>query len=275
MQSDSQRLFLSEVRKFQRTPRLKQDQRTYRGRNIPSSIEKLYNGDTNAFEPIPENREHHLHCIMPLIINIAKSITTKYTGKVEVDDAIQVGMIGGLEAIDRYYVNEQQGKGNVAKLSTYAYPYIEKYVNEYCWQHNSLLSSERSKWSQASSNFVNSGDERSEALHGASIFETSDANTLISTQEDLSERTELLKMKDDLFSCISTEQKLILFMSFGIGYKKSYKSKDIANKLNRSILYVNEQYSQAIIRLRQYANERPGLIKLFDLLASNKDFVMM
>ena len=106
--------------------------------------------DTSQLEPIAENREKHLAIMMPMVINIARTTFQRYTKRIELEDCVQAGMIGALHAIDLYY-ERAKVRPHVSKLSTFAFFHIKKHVNEYCWKNNTLLSSETTKWSVASS----------------------------------------------------------------------------------------------------------------------------
>ena len=130
--SENTRLFLNDMRRLGKRPKDAELRKKYAGkRNIPSSVEPLYRGNTDDFEPIPQNREHLLHTMVPMIYSIARRISGRFGDRIELDDCISSGMIGAALATDRY-IQKSKTERQSAKLSSYAYSYIEKYINEHC-----------------------------------------------------------------------------------------------------------------------------------------------
>lgn len=270
MSSESLRLFTNEFRHIQKTPKSEADRKRYPTSGyVPSRVERLYSGDTSQFEPIPENREHHLNVMMPMIISIANSTRIKFKN-IASEDAIQSGMIGALIAIDRYYEREKTER-QIAKLSTYAYPYIKKHVNEFCYSNSSILSSETTKWSVAASQNVRSGDERFGGdSDNSTLFEVCNSQSLHSYQQDVDTDKELNALKHKLFECLTNDERLAVCLSFGIGCKCQHGIREIVAVTGYSVGKVHALVSNAVFKLKKHTEKHKDLVKLIGLVSNNK-----
>lgn len=247
--STSSKLFFQEL-----TNQSKLKKSTPTGKRV-----KLYEGNTANFEPTIENREHLIKDLMPLVAKISKSIWIKYKNSVELDDCISAGLQGVIDATDRYIKNSLV-KPQAAKLSSYAYPYIVKYVNEYCWQNNSILSYGHTKWEDASnSTKVNSGNETAGQMNGNNdgneeFFDYYKHDNLQCAGFAIEEKDETpaKKWSNKLFGCISDFDKQIVFMSFGIGSVEGacLEPQDIAKKMKCSKREVRDILENSLSKMR-------------------------
>lgn len=222
--------------------------------------------DTNQLEPISENREKHLAIMMPMVINIARTTFQRYTKRIELEDCVQAGMIGALHAIDIYYERAKTQRHN-AKLSTFAFHYIKKYVNEYCWKNNTLLSSETTKWRAASSKTVKSGDDSFSQDDDTTVFDKISANYDVLSSEDV-KNTESLSNR--LFSCISDFEKRVLFLRNGIGRDAAADYREIAKITGVSVGKVYATEYKALQKLKEHVRQHSELIELLSILQNNR-----
>lgn len=252
-QTDNTKAFLADMRRLARRPDSSEDRKKYLNRNIPSSIEKLYTGDTDKFEPIPENREHLINTMIPMIYSIARRISGQFGSRVELDDCINSGTIGATIATDRYIAKSAKEKQE-AKLSSYAYSYIEKYISEHCRSTNSIISHGTTQWIDAASHHVNSGNDVYGDGDGKQVefFDMAPSELLIDNQDtELAERMkQASKYVSKLFSQLDVEEKQILMMRFGIQSSNEMSFKDIAKKTNCRTSTVETKFAEIISKLQ-------------------------
>jgi RNA polymerase sigma factor (sigma-70 family) len=220
---------------------------------------KLYEGNTSNFEPTEENREHLIKDLMPLVAKIAKSIAFKYKNKVEIEDCQSAGLQGAIDATDRYIKNSKIKK-QPAKLSSFAYPYIVKYVNEYCWQNNSILSYGHTKWEDACNNtIVSSGNESAKSRNGNNdgndeMFDYYNHENLQCAEFSIEEKTdvEAKKWSNQLFGNLSKFDKQVVFLSFGIGQFESepLEPQAVAKRLKCSKREVRDILAVSLEKMR-------------------------
>jgi DNA-directed RNA polymerase specialized sigma subunit len=268
--STAYQLFRQDISKIRRTPKHEADRKRYCNNYIPKSVERLYGFNTNDFAPIEQNREHHFNIMLPILLSLANTARNKYR-KCELDDIIQAGTIGALVGIDIYY-ERSKVELQLAKLSTFVYPYIQKHINEFCWKNTSILSAGTTKWSDAASKVVKSGDDKASANGemDTTLFELAPSAQLRQYQPDPDEAHELIVLKDKLLCCLSDIERVSLFMLYGIGFDRSYQLREIATHIKRSLGYTHSITTNAISKLRKHAKCNADLVKLLDLVAMNK-----
>lgn len=220
---------------------------------------KLYENDTSKFDPVPENREHLIHTLMPMVVKLAKGIAMKYNAKIEYDDCISAGMQGAIIATD-IYIRKSAIAPQVAKLSTYAHSYIEKYIKEYCRSTNSLLSHGPTKWGHAAQKFVLSGNQQyGDEGRKTEFFDISNDPSLQTLQKkpDVSQHITVRKASSRLFGALTAPDKKILFMSFGVGSinTKSQSVQQIAKALKISSNDVKASLSKTMSNIRATLKE--------------------
>jgi len=227
---------------------------------------KYRTNDTNVFEPVEENRHHHFNMIMPLVMHLARKTILKYTKKIEITDIIQAGSIGALIGIDVYYKRSKLSK-QPAKLSTFVYPYIQKYINEYCYSNNSVLSSSMSKWLDATKTRVISGDDKTSNPDMPTMFESSKDSSLQTVHKDT---TNFEQLYTTLFSNISKKQKKVLFLYYGVNCEKCESLRTVAKHMNISVGQAHALFNNAIAKLKSFAKENSDVLQLLDMIQNDK-----
>lgn len=255
--TENTKAFLNEMRQLARKPKSKIDRKRYMNRNVPSTVDKLYTGNTDDFVPIVENREHLLNTMVPMIYSIARKIAGRFNSRIEVDDCINAGMIGAALATDRYIAKAKIEK-QPAKLSSYAYAYIEKYINEHCRSTNSLVSHGPTEWIDAGKTFVNSGNDLVGDNDGkkTELFDIAPTELLKDRLDvEYSERIEKAKIyATKLFNGLSKTERQIIMMKFGIS-TKAKSTREIAKQLNWRITTVEQKLNDVIARMRNVFTE--------------------
>lgn len=251
--SDCTRRFLAELDKQSKVAHNETDRHLRTTKQL-KGVKRLYENDTSKFEPIYENREHLIKTLMPLVVKIAKNIAKRYGSRIEYDDCISSGLQGAIIATDRY-IEKSAIEVQPAKLSTYAYAYIEKFVNEYCASVNTILSHGTTKWVDASSTYVMSGNQTyKEDGKSVEFFDIANDDNLTTLQHEViadNETVDALSMQ--IFGSIKPIDKEILFMRFGVGSsnKEQLSIKDIADKLKCTQWYVETSIDSTIATLRE------------------------
>lgn len=247
--SEATRRFLNDLNKLSRIPHHESDAHLKRPSQL-KGIRRLYEADTSKFEPIPQNREHLIKTLMPMVVKIAKSICSKYNSKIEYDDCISSGMQGAIIATD-LYIEKSAIEPQPAKLSTYAHSYIIKYVNEYCYSTNSILSHGPTKWAHAGKEHVLSGNEINHTFQNSGeYFETSNDLNLMSHQNEdtILNQIDQRAISSKLFKNLQPFDKRVIFLFFGIGTTSAteLKPNEIAKILKCSVQAVQESIDSSI-----------------------------
>jgi RNA polymerase sigma factor (sigma-70 family) len=268
--SESTRRFLQELDKLSRITHHESDSHLKTPKQL-KGVRRLYEGDTSKFEPIPENREHLIKTLMPMVVSQAKHIAKKYGSRIEYDDCINSGLQGAIIATDKY-IEKSQIEMQPAKLSTYAFSYICKYINEYCASVNTILSHGTTKWTEASNSYVMSGNQTyQDEGKQVEFFDIANDKNLMSTQSAAKEEQEFAEhLSKELFSKISELDKEILFMTFGVGAidNRTYSVKEIATKLGCSWRYVQESVTRSIETIKT-SNQKYNAKQLIDALSKS------
>lgn len=227
------------------------DEQNLRGRKAKLA-KKLYNGDTSKFDPIQENRDHLIYTLAPLIIKLAKEKCGKTTTfRIEYDDLLQAGLEGAIVATD-IYIERSKDEIQPAKLSTYAYTWIQKYINEYIYANTTTLSHGVTQGRAANACTVLAGNKTNENADNGSgeYFETSNEVALMTTIELKPDESTIDNLSSQMFSVISKEQKTALFMFFGIGHEQKYDLKDIAKSLRTTMYKIEVLINDALTAIK-------------------------
>lgn len=196
-------------------------------------VQKLYIGDTSKFEPTIENREHLIKSMLPMVLHLAKLHAKKYDHKIELNDCISSGLYGATIATD-IYIRKSTTTVQPAKLSTYAHFYIKKYIIEYCRNNMTILSCGPTKVREALSIAVFEGNRQLNKENGNSEFFDNCSDNAVLTEIEPTKMEEASYASEKLLQGLSTTQKNILVLAFGIATNdgQPLSSKQIAKKLN-------------------------------------------
>lgn len=270
-QTENTKAFLGDMRRLIKTPKSKADRKFYASkRNIPNSVERLYSDNTDDFEPIAANRQHLLNTLVPMIYSIARKIAGRFGDRIEIDDCINSGMIGAALATDRY-IHKSLSEKQPAKLSSYAYSYIEKYINEHCREVNSLLSHGTTEWITANKSYVKSGNELVGDSDGkkTEFFDIAPSDALKTrVDEEYQERVEQAKIyATKLFSPLTKEERQIVLMHFGISMMPK-STKQIAKKLDWRIVSVERKLKEILTKMRNAFEDESEISEVISTLSS-------
>lgn len=234
---------------------------------------RLYNNDTSKFEPIPENRTHLINCLIPMVIRICNNRIKTFGLPNELSDVLSSGIQGAIIATD-IYIEKSKTEVQPAKLSTFAFSYIVKYINEYLYKNQSILSFGPTKDREIREYKVYEGNNRysgseSDKESTSEFFESSgELNLMIideyNNQNDLSENISIRMFKN-----LSYLDKKIVFMFFGIGLKKNYEIKEISKitKLDQEL--ISTIISESITKMKSSFTKNESSEVLDILLSSD------
>lgn len=263
--TESTRRFLTDLRKIQRKPKSENDRKKYVNRNIPSTVERLYDGNTDSFEPTQENREHLLNTMLPMVYSIARQYSSRFGRRIELDDCINAGIIGAAIATDKY-IEKSKYEKQPAKLSSYTYPFIKKYIKEFCEQNNSPLSHSSIEWIGVNKNtWTNSGNELvNDGSEGKrqELFDLAPTERLKVRQDDEKQEklVEARKYARKLFENLNEDQRNIVLLKFGIT-STAMSIKEISKKLAIRQLKVKKTLQDALDLMRNSFDQDDEIMK--------------
>lgn len=235
------------------------------------SVPKRYTGDTSAFEPIEANREHLINTLLPMVLKMAKDRSTTYvSARIEFDDCLSAGMQGAVIATD-LYIEKSKVEKQPAKLSTYAYSYITKYINEYIYNNTTTLSHGVTKGREAMGFAVLAGNKTNENTdNGAGeFFETSNDPALQSSIDLRPEKHLVDNLSQKMFRGVSNQEKTTIFMFFGINYERKYDMNEIALHLNTTVFVISQNIQNAFSLIQKNCSNITDKQELIDILLSS------
>lgn len=206
--------------------------------------------DTSIYKPTPENREKLIHSLTPMVLNIARDFCSKQGSRVELNDCISYGFIGAIEATDKYIKNAVNGV-NEAKLSTYAYSWIMKRIENYSKNIIPVVSVGIRSFQQyiEDTKVINGNDSINDSNGSAEMFEILSDENLIEEQniEHIDKNNMFIKLLEGLTHL----ERCIVLMKFGIGYESKMNFKDISDSIDKSLLVTKELYRIGIEKIKK------------------------
>ena len=200
------------------------EQRQLARREIKKIVDS-YNMDLKL-EVIPQNREKLIVSCLPMVLMLAAKTLPKCRGTVYMDDLVQAGNLGLILGVDNALktpVHHEAMNKNKAKLSTYLYFWIRKYMYIEAFR-NSMGFSGTISDKEAANKYATvilskhrdeNGDEMQNDLHDVDkeIMKSNDFKDLLVVED------EARKFQDEskkMFSILNPKEKKILFMAYGI-----------------------------------------------------------
>lgn len=260
--------FFKEVKKLTNKPE-NPEHKNLTGKKL-KAVPKLYTSDTSKFAPIEENREHLINTLLPMVMKLSKDrCTTYFSSRIEFDDCLSAGMQGAIIATD-LYIEKSKVTEQPAKLSTYAYSYIIKYINEYIYSNTTSLSHGVTKGREAMSKQVLSGNKTNESADFGSgeYFDTSNEPELQSMILQIDEKNITENLSKQMFSTLTYHEKTSLFMFFGISYERKYDINEIAKALNSTAYNIQSSIQLAFDKIRKIFSNISDKSQIIDLLLS-------
>lgn len=184
-------------------------------------IKKMESGDKRAREKLIE---HNLR----LVAHVVKKY---YTEKVEQDDLISIGTIGLIKGISSFKSN----KG--IKLATYAARCIE----------NEILMHFRSLKKNAQDVSINDPIETDKDGNNLSLMDVIADDKNILDEIDL--RIKIEKLQKFMDEALTSREKMIISMRFGLIGGKEKTQREVAKQLNISRSYVSRIEKKALNKL--------------------------
>lgn len=225
--------------------------------------------NSNDHEVTRENRDNLLNSLLPIIMNLARKKADENSNSViSFEDIIQAGMHGALIAIDKYIVKTENDGPQPAKLSTFAYPWIQKYISEYCKINYSSVSYNLSQTYDILENTnICSGNDLAPDGEGSELFDSLGHANLIDNNHDYEGNNMVIKASKELFEGLKLRQKQILFMSFGIGVASPMNNNNIAKTLRMKPSEVKEELDNGLNILR---NKKMDMSIFYSLIENLK-----
>lgn len=244
--------FIQEITKMSKITHNKSDRHLTTKKQL-RGVRKLYEADTSKFEPIPENREHLIKTLLPMVISQAKKIANKYNANITYEDCISAGNLGATIATD-IYISKSTVEQQPAKLSTYAFSYIVKYINEYCWSVTTVLSHGPTKLKEANTFKIMQGNQSHVGDGGiqSEFFDFANDDNLMTVESHDHITDDIETVSKALFSKLTLFDKEVIFLRFGIGSEHSAERqpRDIAKILKKPLSEVLTSLEKSIINMK-------------------------
>lgn len=249
--STSTALFLKELTSQSKIP-LHESDRNLRTKKQLRGVPRLYSGDTSKFAAIPENREHLIKTLLPMVVKLAKKTAERYNANINYDDCISAGNVGAVIATD-IYIEKSRISEQPAKLSTYAFSYIQKYINEYCYSMITSLSHGPTKLKEASQATVLQGNQTCNVDgNNSEFFDFANEANLMTVDNHDAITEDIDIVSKTLFSKLTLFDKEVIFLRFGIGSKNSAERqpKEIAKILRCTLQQVIDSLEKSIQNMK-------------------------
>lgn len=194
--------------------------------------------DSSRFTKNRANRTELIKSCMLMVVKVARDYWWA-TGKhnVPLDDVIQAGNLGLTIAADNYLNASLPSNVRVAKFSTYAYPWIKKYVlDELNLTSQQLSTGTRAAYENRLKGLVfQSKDDTMPGKEGDyESLVNNDLKSDFKTGQDILEIEQKHKQYTTImqraFSQLTSQEKTILQESYGLGVQDAMSLQEIANK---------------------------------------------
>ena len=188
-------------------------------------IKRLVDGDPEARNVLVERN-------LRLVAHIAKKYSN--TG-IDPDDIISIGTIGLMKSIETFK------PGKSVRLGTYAARCVENEI--LMWLRKS-----KKERAEISINEPIGSDREGNEIQLFDVIETDDQEA----HRKIEEKDDILKLYQHVESKLSTRERLVLKMRYGLYNEEEYTQREIAKLLGISRSYVSRIEKSAIEKLRGY-----------------------
>lgn len=218
---------------------------------------------TYKFEKTLGNRNALVKSVMKMAFDIARRVAYRTGARAELNDIIQAANMGAIRAADEYLATPVQSeyKKKLAKFSTYAYPWITKYAREGAAEMEALMTSPINKRHEQTGLFRSGDDLAWDGDKETTVFNTGKLKQMHETMVAAAEFEDLKKAAKSLFSRLSSVNRNVLFMSFGIGFDDPMTVREISAHLGIAMGSVTKFKNDALNQLRQM-NIDPELVQV-------------
>lgn len=195
---------------------------------------------------IPENRDKLITSCLPMVLALASKTLSKCKNNIYMEDLVQAGNLGLILGVDNALKTPQIKDGlskTRAKLSTYLYFWVRKYMYQEAFQSNGFSGTVRDK--EAATKYATFVIQRQEDNDGDEMANDrwdvkKVANTVTHDFKDLvmieDEAKKFQAESKKMFSILSDKEKKILFMAYGIDTPNNiiYTQSEIAKAMGLS-----------------------------------------
>lgn len=226
-----------------------------------------YNMDVKL-QVIPENRDKLIVSCLPMVLMLAAKTLPKCRGTVYMDDLVQAGNLGLILGVDNALktpVHKEAINKNKAKLSTYLYFWIRKYMYIEAFR-NSMGFSGTIADKEAANKYAtvvlskhrnSDGDEMTNDLHDVDkeIMKSNDFKDLLVVED---EARKFQDQSKKMFSILSPKEKKILFMAYGIDTPNEviYSMTEIGKQLGMPTSNVSRTMKNILWKLQHSVKDK-------------------
>lgn len=212
------------------------------------------------YELIPENRDKLIISCLPMVLAVAAKTLGRCKSNVAMEDLVQAGNLGLVLGVDHVLKTPVEKDGiskSKAKLSTYLYFWIRKYVYQEAYQNSNGFGGthrdkeEANKYSKV---IIQDHDSENDMQNDRWDIEndvkmTNDFKDLVMIED---EAKKFQQESKKMFSILSNQEKKVLFMAYGIDTPANtiYSGTEIAKMLGKSNAWVTNTMKNIMWKLQ-------------------------
>lgn len=176
------------------------------------------------FKRIPANRDKLIISMLPMVLALAKKYLSYCRNTVYMEDLVQAGNLGCIIGVDRILNTpvDQRAKYDKIKVSSYVYPWVKKYIFEEAFgKSTGFGGTVRDK--EAANKFATIVPQKQENNNDDYLNDTWDVDQRVMKSNGFKDlviiEDEVKKFQAQskkMFSILSTNDKNLLFMAYGI-----------------------------------------------------------
>lgn len=216
---------------------------------VRNNIESFENVDECSLEDTKRNRDYLIHTTINMVERRSYVRKGMVRGFIDFDDLIQNGILGAMDALDRWFRKSVDERKEFPNFKTFAYIWVEKHIKEYIDNNSYSVTHGIKQVNDLHKNYhVYSGDEIG-GLTGDGIPKTKFdfiAETLSDegVNNDHNIDTNLKSMVERSIGEYDTK---ILFSYFGFGGETK---QDVARVLNKDVGSLNKYCKKLINKIK-------------------------
>lgn len=197
-----------------------------------------------------KNRDYLVHTSLQMIENRAHSRNGLVRKSIEFEDLLQNGVIGAMEALNKWFIKTPAERREFKKFKNFAYIWVEKYIKEYIDMNSYQVSHGIRSINDLHKNYnIHSGNEEVSTNQGEMFM---DRFSLMESSEDgrniFDNENNINRLEEVLFEKLGKKDGRILMAYFGFGYESRI---DLARDTKKDMRGLNIYCKNLIKKMKE------------------------